>query len=82
MYFDFYLEDYNTIIEYDGKQHFEPIKIWGGQEKFNKQRENDSIKDEYCYKNNIALIRIPYKKRKEEIIQIINNIIRPVTIIA
>ena len=82
LFFDFYLIDYNTIIEYDGLQHFKPVKIWGGQEKLDKQQENDNIKDNYCKQNKIQLIRIPYTKKKEEIIQIINNIIRPVTIIA
>lgn len=79
LYFDFYLIDYNTIIEYDGLQHFEPVKIWGGQKKLKKQQENDEIKNNYCKNKNIKLIRIPYTKNKEEIIQIINDIIRPAT---
>jgi len=36
--FDFYLYNYNICIEYDGQQHFMPIKDWGGEEKF-KQRQ-------------------------------------------
>ena len=34
--FDFYLYDYNTIIEFDGKQHSEPIEFFGGEENFAK----------------------------------------------
>lgn len=79
LYFDFYLPYYNMIIEYDGQQHFEPIKIWGGEEKLKRQQENDEIKNQYCKNNNINLVRIPYTKNKEEIIQIINDIIRPAT---
>ena len=79
LYFDFYLTDFNTIIEYDGLQHFEPVMIWGGQEKLKKQQENDEIKNNYCKNKNIKLVRIPYTKSKEEIVQIINNIIRPAT---
>lgn len=79
MYFDFYLPDYNTIIEYDGLQHFKPIVIWGGDQKLNKQKENDNIKNLYCKQHNINLIRLPYTRKKEEIIQIINDIMRPVT---
>ena len=79
LYFDFYLIDFNTIIEYDGMQHFKPVKIWGGQEKLNKQQENDEIKNAYCRDKNIKLVRIPYTKKKEEISQIINDIIRPAT---
>lgn len=58
--FDFYLPDYNCCIEYDGKQHFEPIEYFGGEEKFKDQQQKDNIKNEYCKNNNIKLIRIPY----------------------
>ena len=32
--FDFYLPDYNIILEPGGEQYFIPIKRWGGEEKF------------------------------------------------
>jgi hypothetical protein len=59
-FFDFYLKAYNIIIEFDGKQHFQPIKLFGGQNGFQKIIHNDNIKNKYCYDNNINLIRIPY----------------------
>ena len=31
--FDFYLPVQNILIEYDGEQHFEPIKVMGGNDK-------------------------------------------------
>ena len=34
MPFDFYLPKHNICIEYDGKQHFEPIDIFGGEDEF------------------------------------------------
>lgn len=58
--FDFYLLDYNYCIEYDGIQHFEPIKYFGGNEKLKNTKTNDNIKTEYCIKNKIRLIRIKY----------------------
>lgn len=58
--FDFYLPELNTCIEYDGKQHFEPIERFGGVEGFTEQKKNDNIKTEFCKNNNIKLIRIPY----------------------
>ena len=58
--FDFYLIKYNTCIEFDGKQHFEPNDFFGGVEGFKKILENDQIKNEYCKNNNIHLIRIRY----------------------
>lgn len=29
--YDFYLPDYNILIEYDGEQHFKPVEIWEGE---------------------------------------------------
>lgn len=64
--FDFYLPDYNTIIEYDGKQHYEPIEYFGGQKTFEYTQKHDRIKNEYCKNHNIKLLRIPYYKNVEE----------------
>jgi len=58
--FDFYLPNYNTIIEYDGIQHFKPIEHFGGLNRFEIVKQNDSIKDKYCKDNNIKLLRIPH----------------------
>lgn len=58
--FDFYPYENNIIIEYDGLHHFEPIKGWGGEEKFKITQKNDEIKNTYCKNKNITLIRIPY----------------------
>lgn len=58
--FDFYLSDYNIIIEYDGIQHHIPIDFFGGAKSFMNLKKNDQIKNEYCQLNNIKLIRISY----------------------
>lgn len=68
--FDFYLPEYNILIEYDGKQHFEAIDYFGGISGLEYRQLNDKIKNEYCDSNNIKLIRIRYdenisKKLKE-----------------
>lgn len=55
--FDFYLQDYNLCIEYDGIQHFKSI---GNDEKFQTIVKNDSIKNLYCQEKNIKLLRISY----------------------
>lgn len=75
--FDFYLPDYNTCIEYDGVQHFQPIEYFGGEKEFDKRKENDSIKNQYCIKNNIQLIRLPYTLSEEEVKKIVLNIWNP-----
>jgi len=58
--FDFYLPELNILIEYDGKQHYEPVPHFGGEKAFQETQERDKIKTEYCLENNIELIRIPY----------------------
>lgn len=58
--FDFYLPDYNTAIEYDGHLHYMSVDFFGGDEKYEYRKKLDKIKTEYCTKNNIKLIRIPY----------------------
>lgn len=50
----------NCLIEFDGKQHYKPVDYWGGEEEFEKNKMRDGIKNNYCEKNNIPLIRIPY----------------------
>ena len=60
--FDFYLPDYNCCIEFDGKQHYEVVNYFGGEKGYIERKRNDSIKNEYCKKNNISLLRIPYFK--------------------
>lgn len=57
--FDFYLPQYNTCIEYDGEFHYKMIM---GFDEFVNGKIRDTIKNEYCKKNNIKLIRIPYWK--------------------
>lgn len=57
--FDFYLPDYNICIEYDGEQHYKKCSFQT-QEEFENAIKRDKIKNEYCNKNNIKLIRIPY----------------------
>ena len=80
--FDFYLPYYNVIIEYDGEHHFQPVKGWGGEAKFNITQQNDCIKNNYCVLNNITLLRLPYTYTEENIKNEILNILSPVTITA
>ena len=58
--FDFYLSEYNILIEYDGVQHFKPVKRFRGEIGFAETIYNDATKNSYCEDNNIKLIRIPY----------------------
>lgn len=59
--FDFYIPKYNVCIEYQGRQHYEPVEYFGGEKSFTKQILNDNIKRKFCKNNNIKLVEIPYK---------------------
>jgi very-short-patch-repair endonuclease len=48
------------FIEYDGRQHFEPVEHWGGQKAFEQTKKYDKLKDDYCNDNGYLLLRIPY----------------------
>lgn len=73
LYFDFYLPNHNTCIEYDGEQHFINKKSgWNTKEHLIKTQHRDNIKNQYCKNNGIKLIRIPYwdyDKLNEEYIE-------------
>jgi hypothetical protein len=56
--FDFYLPNYNICIEFNGEQHYKPIKWFGGEKTLEGIKKRDKIKMEYCQNNNIPLIII------------------------
>lgn len=60
IYTDFYIESLNTIIEYNGKQHYVPIKYFGGKLAFKSQRKRDNYLRQYCLDNKIKLIELSY----------------------
>lgn len=84
---DSFLKNYNLIIEYNGIQHYKPIRFGGISQElaelnFIKQQKRDQYIDQFCNDNNIKLIWIDgriYKKEnlKEYVLQILkdNNII-------
>ena len=70
LHFDFAITNGQQIlglIEYDGKQHFEPIDLFGGQLGFEDTKKRDEIKNSYCKSHNIPLLRLPYTLSTEEI---------------
>lgn len=74
--FDFYIPELNTIIEYDGDQHFRESSKYKGK-KFEATQRNDKLKNKYCLENGINLIRIhfrfPANKIEESILASLKN---------
>lgn len=58
--YDFYLPDYNLLIECQGQQHEKPVSVFGGEEQFKIQQEHDKRKREYAKEHNIELFEIWY----------------------
>ncbi len=60
--FDFYIIDKNILIEFNGRQHYKAIDLFGGDIGYKKLNKTDQLKKEYCELNNIKLLVITYKK--------------------
>lgn len=76
MYIDFrfILNNKEYFIEYNGKQHYEPIEYFGGKDRYSIQKIRDEELRKYCKDNDIILIEIPYTYKYDQIKQIIINI--------
>lgn len=64
--FDFYLPEYDILIEYDGEQHFSLARfgnktIEQAKKELDKYILHDNIKNNWCLKNNKKLLRYSYK---------------------
>ncbi|MBU8689510.1 hypothetical protein [Priestia megaterium] len=72
--FDIFISKSNILIEFDGIQHFKPVGVFGGEETFEYRIKNDQIKNDYCIKHGIQLIRIPYWEQ-EKIDDILDSVL-------
>jgi len=61
--FDFYLPQQNIAIEFNGQQHYKE-STWFSERNLEEQQLSDETKKEYCSKNKIKFIVIPYFKYK------------------
>ena len=51
---------YDILIECQGKQHYQPIEYFGGEEHFEEQRKRDDLKFKLSEENGIVLIYVNY----------------------
>lgn len=75
---DFILENRKVWIEYNGQQHYEPIEVFHESiDTFIHQIKRDCIVRDYCKKNSILLIEIPYTVNTKEKVDIfLDNILK------
>lgn len=57
---DVFVPDLMLGFEYQGQQHYHPIKAWGGVKAFNELKIRDNRKKELCKNSGIKLIEIDY----------------------
>lgn len=76
--FDFYLPDHNICIEFNGRQHYEPVKHFGGKNALISTQKRDKIKIGYCLENNTQLLII---KHGEDINEKLNELLNGITTI-
>lgn len=79
--FDFAIIQNNKLlglIEFDGKQHFEPVDFFGGKKSFDECKRRDRIKNKYCKDNNIPLLRIPYTYSEDKAKNTVNDFLKEI----
>ena len=65
--YDFYLPNYNILIEYQGIQHFESVSFNGKDyTDLDKQKHHDNLKRDYARNNGYKLLRPTYKTDTQE----------------
>ena len=74
--YDFCLPDYNTLIEYQGIQHYKDKDYFGGDKQFETQQYHDNLKREYAKNNGYKLLELHYSLDTQEKVNkyLINNL--------
>ena len=81
MFLDFYLPEYNIGIECQGKQHFNPIEYFGGNDAFESTRDRDILKQKLCKEHNIEILYYTDIKLEEypyDVITDLNELIKKI----
>ena len=60
MSYDVFISGLNVAIEYQGKQHFEPVDFFGGDKAFEDLQARDKLKAKLSAENGIKLVYINY----------------------
>lgn len=57
---DIYVPALRLGIEYQGQQHFKPVKVWGGEKALESLQVRDRKKVQICADKNVTLLHINY----------------------
>lgn len=70
--YDFYLPQFNRLIEFDGIQHYKYANTWHQTiQEFEQAKQRDVEKNHYAIQHNIPLVRIPYWERDDITLEMI-----------
>jgi hypothetical protein len=78
---DIWIPKYRIGIEFQGKQHYEPIEYFGGEDAFKKNQERDLRKKDLFEKNKAHLIEVTHGYDLESLIKKMENIITSAKIV-
>lgn len=57
---DIFVPELGLAIEYQGRQHYDPVPFFGGEDGFQKTRERDELKARLCSQNGVTLVIFRY----------------------
>lgn len=63
---DIWIPELKVGIEYQGEQHYKPVKHWGGEEGLKKRVENDMRKKKICEELGYILIEFTFSEKITE----------------
>jgi hypothetical protein len=66
---DIWFPDWRLGVEYHGKQHFEPVEFFGGEETFKSTQERDARKARLCEQNSVTLFVVTEEDDVERLVQ-------------
>ena len=66
---DIYIPELKIAVEYQGRQHSEPVEFFGGQEAFEKNLERDARKKRLCDENGVNLLYVYPETDRDDFIQ-------------
>lgn len=73
--FAIYYKERMYLVEYDGRQHYHPVKFFGGRWRYILQRMRDTVEGWECKDRGLPLLRVRYDVPLEQIEDVVLNFI-------
>lgn len=70
-HFDIWIPRWRVALEYQGKQHYEPVAFFGGEEAFSQTVERDRRKKELAASHQVTLIEVREGYEADQVIQLV-----------